>query len=248
MNTQMICKSSEKYANMMKAARDAGKAVTTIEGALAVLTKFWNKGFDKAAKELGYGKPSDFGKAFREGANGAFNSVMFGTNAKGVLCLGVWKSVKVQDMAEEKAVLDANGRVTHPYKYDAAGNVVMADVWKEVKRWTPALLFEVMAQSQYADMQTAIEEVATADGVEIPAENVEYLAARAVEKVRKANATGKEVVPAVPAATSKKAAATSKKTASTGKKDAATGKKAASTGKKTVSTSKKTVSTSKRAA
>lgn len=211
----------------MKSAREAGKAVTTLEGAIGVLTKFWNKGFDKAAAEFGYSKPSDFGKAFRDGAKGAFNAVMFGTNTKGVRVLGVWKSVKVQDMAEDKAVLDANGRVTHPYKYDAAGNVVMADVWKEIKRWTPALLFEVMAQSQYADMQNAIAEVATADGIEMPAENVEYLAARAIAKVRKANAAGTEVVPAVPVQPATTAA---KKGAKSAAKNA--GKKTA--GKKSV--------------
>ena len=206
----IIAKSSEKYANALKAAREANKYLTTLDGAMGVFTKFWNTGFDKAAKEFGYSKPSEFTKAFREGEKGKFNACMFGTNAKGVRVLGIWKSVKVQDMAEDKAVIDANGRVTHPYMYDENGKPVTTDVWKEVKRWTPALLFEVMAQSQYADMQDSVAEAAKSEGIEMPQENVEYIAMRAIEKVRKANAKGTDIIPAVK---SEKTQATGKKTA-----------------------------------
>lgn len=197
MNTTLICKNREKYANAIKAAREANKSLATLEGALSVFTKFWNNGFNVAAKEFGYVRPSDFTKAFKSGAKGAFNSVMFGTNAKGVRVLGIWKAVKVQDMAEDKSVIDANGRVTHPYVYDANGHVVTKDVWCEVKRWTPSLLFEVMAQSQYSDMVDAVEDQAKNEGIELARENVEYIAERAITKIRKANAVGTDLIPAV---------------------------------------------------
>lgn len=234
MNTQIIIKNSEKYARAIKAARGADKALTTLEGAFGLISKYWNNGYDKAAREFGFAKPTDLRRAFMAGKDGTFAPVMFGTGAKGVRVLGVWKSVKQYDMAEEKAVVDAQGRTTHPYLYGADGKPVTADVWKECKRWTPSLIFEVLAQAEYAAMQSAMAEVATEQN--IPQENVEYLAQRAIEKVHKANSTAakedlqpvlKFEEPAVPAATEAPATETTAAPAPVKAARKSTGKKTA---------------------
>lgn len=185
MNTYVVTNESEKFAKVMKSAREADRALTTMDGALSVVTKFWNNGYCDAARELGYAKPSDFAKAFRAGANGKFHPSMFDENKKGVEVLGVWRNVKLYDTDPKKAVIDANGRTTHPYMRNDLGEIVTRDMWREVTRWTPATLFEVMVQSEYASMLDAMADVATEQN--IPAENVEYLAQRAVEKLHAAN-------------------------------------------------------------
>lgn len=209
MNTHVITNESEKFAKVMKSAREADKALTTMDGALSVITKYWNNGYNDAARELGYDKPSAFAKAFRAGAKGKFHPSMFDTSKKGVNAVGVWRNVKVYDTDPAKAVVDANGRTTHPYARDLKGDIITRDVWREVTRWTPATIFEVMVQSEFASMLDAMAEVATEQN--IPAENVEYLAQRAVEKLHAANkAAAKDKLQAVlnfeePAATTEAA-------------------------------------------
>ena len=186
MNTYVITNESEKFAKVMKSAREADRALTSMDGALSIVTKYWNNnGYNDAARELGYATPSAFAKAFRAGANGKFHASMFDVNKKGVSVVGVWRNVKVYDTDPKKAVVDANGRTTHPYMRNDLGEIVTRDVWREVTRWTPATLFEIMVQSEFASMLDTMDDVATEQN--IAPENVEYLAQRAVEKLHAAN-------------------------------------------------------------
>lgn len=185
MNTNFIIKNNERLNNCWKATGKACDKLSVLEGALAEITKFWNKGFNLAAKELGFGKPSEL-CAFVSNSmkNHEFHDMMYGIDKKGDEFLGLWKRVKLEDKSVEP-IVDAKGRDTYPYLRDEQGKIVEQDQLKPITRWSPKIVFELLLQNEYANMQDKVRDVLAENGLD--EELTDALAARAVEKMHAEN-------------------------------------------------------------
>lgn len=168
MSEKNIKSVSENVAKAMGSLKETSAYMGTVQGALAVITKFWNKnnttkvGFNEIVNALGlpYAKPSELSKAVLAMYNKfeGVNPLLVATETKNVKgeeveiqYLGVWSSKSLVNERAE-AVYDAKGKATYPYVV-AKGDKdetqpVKVDSIKAIKKWTPELVFKVLIQNE----------------------------------------------------------------------------------------------------
>lgn len=141
---------SESYKQSVKQLKKANAISTTIQGACAVITKYWNSGYKDAFAPFGYNKPSDLRERLTKQP---FAPVLY-TPYKGKQVIAIFKEFKQLDKDPKKMIIDANGRETYPYKRDEKGNIITAWELRRVTRWTPSVILDILYQHQEL---TAIE-------------------------------------------------------------------------------------------
>lgn len=142
-------------ANLANAVENLSKGETylrTIDGALGIITKYWNKGYGVSVKSLSIGatRPKELSSYVHRIIKGdGLHPYLLTTDKEGNTVVGVWSSKTLEDKSVA-AIKDAKGRDTYPYVLDEKGKPVKVDAIKPINmnNVTPRTIFELIIQNE----------------------------------------------------------------------------------------------------
>ena len=150
MNGAAIAAMNENFANVVESIAKGESYAKTVDGALGIITKYWNKGYGDAAKALGLGidKPKALRAYIMTLLKGeGLHEKMYTANKKGESVVGVWSQKCLQNTTVP-AVIDARGNETYPLVKDETGKNVHVDVCKPITSFTPKTIFTLILQNE----------------------------------------------------------------------------------------------------
>lgn len=140
----------------VKGLKEGEKYTNSVEGALGIITKYWNKGYNTFFQNVGLdlAKPKDVAKYVKGLCKGENRHALMETTItrgkKEVVVIGVWGEKILTD--KSVTVQDANGKDTHPYIKGADGKPIKVEYIKAVSRWTPSTVCQIVLQNVVCEM------------------------------------------------------------------------------------------------
>lgn len=156
MNYSAIKAMSDNMKEAIKGLKEGEKYTNSVEGALGIITKYWNKGYNTFFQNVGLdlAKPKDVAKYVKGLCRGENRHALMETTVtkgkKQVVVLGVWGEKILTD--KSVTVQDANGKDTHPYIKGADGKAIKVEYIKAVTRWTPNVVCQIVLQNVVLEM------------------------------------------------------------------------------------------------
>lgn len=147
---------SDNMSAAIKGLKEGEKYTNSVEGALGIITKYWNKGYNTFFQNVGKDltKPSDVRKYIKGLCRGENRHALMETTVtkgkKSVSVIGVWGEKILTD--KSVTVKDANGKDTHPYIKGADGKPIKVEYIKAVTRWTPNVVCQIVLQNVVLEM------------------------------------------------------------------------------------------------
>lgn len=147
---------SDNMKEAIKGLKEGEKYTNSVEGALGIITKYWNKGYNTFFQNVGkdLAKPKDVSKYVRGLVRGENRHALMETTVtkgkKSVSVIGVWGEKILTD--KSVTVQDANGKDTHPYIKGADGKPIKVEYIKAVTRWTPNVVCQIVLQNVVLEM------------------------------------------------------------------------------------------------
>lgn len=183
----------------------------TLDGALGIITKYWNKGYGDCAKGLGFNTPSELGKFMRlckrsaeagTACDGMDSRMIFVSepddNGNVKTALGTWGTKRLDD--ESVTITDKKGKECHPYLM-VGETCVEIDNCKAMTNVTPSTIFTFIIQNQEllagnVTPQTDLETAKTI-AAQVEKERIENKNKKGAKKTAKSNVptTAKSNVP-----------------------------------------------------
>lgn len=156
MNYSAIKAMSDNMKEAIKGLKEGEKYMNSVEGALGIITKYWNKGYNTFFQNVGLdlAKPKDVAKYVKGLCRGENRHALMETTVtkgkKQVVVIGVWGEKILTD--KSVTVQDANGKDTHPYIKGADGKPIKVEYIKAVTRWTPNVVCQIVLQNVVLEM------------------------------------------------------------------------------------------------
>lgn len=156
MNFSAIKAMNDNMKAAVKGLKEGEKYTNSVEGALGIITKYWNKGYNTFFQNVGLdlAKPKDVAKYVKGLCKGENRHALMETTItkgkKEVVVIGVWGEKILTD--KSVTVQDANGKDTHPYIKGADGKPIKVEYVKAVTRWTPSIVCQIVLQNVVCEM------------------------------------------------------------------------------------------------
>lgn len=152
MELKSIKTMGENFANAIDSLAKGEKYEKTIDGALGIVTKYWNKGYCDAVKHLSIGvtRPKELSRYVHAMAKGeGIHASLLTLDKDGNTCIGLWMSKTLEDKTATP-IIDAKGRETYPWIIGADGKPVKVDAIKplNMNNVTTKVLFDLIIQNE----------------------------------------------------------------------------------------------------